>query len=94
MSPTSLKARERLAQLSEQLSAEHVDFLEAPKHEISLAGKACLVTGGASGLGKAFTEALCSRGAYVAFLDTDTNSGAALQHEMQQNGHRYANSIS
>lgn len=88
MAPTNSKAQERLAQISKQLSAEHVDFSKEPAHVGSLAGKTCLITGGASGLGEAFTKALCSKGAHVAFLDTNNQNGVALQTELQQHGHR------
>jgi NAD(P)-dependent dehydrogenase (short-subunit alcohol dehydrogenase family) len=47
----------------------------------SVEGYGVIVTGGASGLGLAFTEALAENGAGVTMLDVD---GAALEHESQR----------
>lgn len=46
------------------------------------AGKAFLVTGGASGLGEAAVRALATRGAKVLIADRDAERGAALEAEL------------
>ena len=45
---------------------------------MDLAGKVAVVTGGASGLGKATTEILASRGANVAIFDLNAEAGAEV----------------
>ena len=51
---------------------------------MDLAESSTLVTGGASGLGRATAEALVSRGAFVTIVDLPTSSGqevaASLVH--------------
>lgn len=47
-----------------------------------LAGKVVLVTGGASGIGAAHCRALARNGARVAFLDLQTEAGAALAAQL------------
>jgi len=42
---------------------------------VDLAESSTLVTGGASGLGRATAEALVSRGAFVTIVDLPTSSG-------------------
>jgi NAD(P)-dependent dehydrogenase (short-subunit alcohol dehydrogenase family) len=44
----------------------------------SLAGRPVLITGGASGIGRAFVEAFAAQGARVAFLDIDEAAGREL----------------
>jgi D-xylose 1-dehydrogenase len=44
----------------------------------SLAGRAVLVTGGASGIGATLVEAFVQQGARVGFIDIDRDSGEAL----------------
>lgn len=48
----------------------------------SLIDRAVLVSGGATGIGKAFVTAFARQGAKVAFLDIDTDGAATLQHEL------------
>jgi len=48
----------------------------------SLAGKAVLITGGASGIGAAMVEAFARQGSRVFFIDIDTGSGAALAERL------------
>ena len=43
-----------------------------------LAGRVVLITGGATGIGAAFVRAFAAQKARVAFLDIDTDAGAAL----------------
>jgi NAD(P)-dependent dehydrogenase (short-subunit alcohol dehydrogenase family) len=51
-----------------------------------LAGRAALVTGGASGIGQAIVEALARQQAKVAFLDIDRVQGQALTEELTRAG--------
>src|SRR5262245_14989712 len=44
----------------------------------SLKGKTAIVTGGAKGIGAAYSLALCAAGAYVVVGDVDANSGKAF----------------
>lgn len=53
-------------------------------HYPSLAGRAVLVTGGATGIGAAFVEHFARQGARVAFLDIDDAGAAALLDQLQQ----------
>jgi D-xylose 1-dehydrogenase len=50
----------------------------------SLAGRAVVITGGASGIGAAFVRAFAENGARVAFLDLQEEAGAALAAELGQ----------
>jgi NAD(P)-dependent dehydrogenase (short-subunit alcohol dehydrogenase family) len=52
----------------------------------SLAERAVLVTGGASGIGAAIVEAFCLQGARVAFLDIDEAGAAALVQRLGKEG--------
>ncbi|MBP0616578.1 SDR family NAD(P)-dependent oxidoreductase [Jiella mangrovi] len=47
----------------------------------SLAGRAVLITGGASGIGEAMVRAFVAQGSHVAFLDVDETAGAGLAEE-------------
>ena len=58
------------------------DFARYP----SLAGRVAFVSGGASGLGAEFVRQLAAQGARVAFVDVDTERGAALQAELEGGG--------
>lgn len=53
-----------------------------------LAGKAALVTGGASGIGRASAHALARAGAAVAIADLDPANGARVVEEIEQAGGR------
>ena len=48
----------------------------------SLAGRAVVVTGGASGIGEAIVRAFAEQGARVGFVDIDAERGAALADEL------------
>ena len=48
----------------------------------SLRGRRVLITGGASGIGRAFVEAFLHQGAHTAFLDIDEESGSQLTAEL------------
>jgi len=48
-------------------------------------GKTCVITGGANGIGRCLVEAFAGRGARVAFIDTDTDSGDKLAKRLGNN---------
>jgi NAD(P)-dependent dehydrogenase (short-subunit alcohol dehydrogenase family) len=50
--------------------------------DLPLAGRPAVVTGGASGIGRAACRLLASRGAAVAVLDTDEDGAAAVADEI------------
>ena len=50
-------------------------------------GKVALVTGGASGIGKATVEGLAHEGAKVAFTDITDDAGKALESQLKAQGH-------
>lgn len=52
----------------------------------SLAGKAVVITGGATGIGRAIAEAFAGQRAHVAILDRDAEAGAALHAHLGE-GH-------
>ncbi|WP_223596625.1 SDR family NAD(P)-dependent oxidoreductase [Pseudomonas sp. A-R-19] len=52
-----------------------------------LAEKVCIVTGGASGIGKACVELFAKEGAKVAVFDVDVSSGVRLTEELSSAGH-------
>ena len=49
---------------------------------MNIDGQAALVTGGASGLGRATAEALTRRGASVTIVDLPSSAGAELAAEL------------
>lgn len=53
----------------------------------SLAGRAVLVTGGATGIGASFVEHFVHQGARVAFLDLDAVAGQALAKHLDSAAH-------
>ena len=54
----------------------------------SLQDRRVLVTGGASGIGKALVEAFAAQGAQVAFVDIAADDGAALAERLTGASHR------
>ena len=58
------------------------NYLEDMAAEMSVGGKVALVTGGAQGLGRAFTVELLKRGAKVAITDVNEDVGRATQAEL------------
>lgn len=59
------------------------DFAAYP----SLADRSILISGGATGIGKAFVTAFAHQGAKVAFLDVDDDGAARLQRELAEARH-------
>jgi len=55
--------------------------------DLDLAGKHILVTGGATGIGRATVEFLCTQGASVLAAGLDAIEGSALEAELTQAGH-------
>lgn len=55
-------------------------------YKMSLAGRVALVTGAASGLGKATALRLAKAGAKVALLDLPTSGAAAVAAELGSSG--------
>ena len=53
----------------------------------SLAGKACIVTGGASGIGRACVQVLAAQGARVVLADHDQAGAASVVEELTAAGH-------
>ncbi|KAL3865730.1 hypothetical protein ACJMK2_043090 [Sinanodonta woodiana] len=51
---------------------------------MKVVGKVAVITGGARGFGKAFSEALLKRGAKVCFSDIDVSGGQQSQHELAE----------
>lgn len=51
-----------------------------------LENKVALVTGGASGIGKATVESFCEEKATVFFIDNDQENGEKMQESMRANG--------
>jgi NAD(P)-dependent dehydrogenase (short-subunit alcohol dehydrogenase family) len=64
--------------------SENLPELERPPGLVdgALAGKVALVTGGASGLGTAFAEALLAADAVVVIADIDADKGVSLAEEL------------
>jgi NAD(P)-dependent dehydrogenase (short-subunit alcohol dehydrogenase family) len=53
----------------------------------SLAGRAVVISGGASGIGEAMVRAFAGQGARVGFVDIAAEAGEALAHELSHLGH-------
>ena len=60
----------------------------------SLRHRCVIITGGATGIGRAMVEAFVDQGAKVAFLDRDMESGAALAAELGSGVHFLACDVS
>lgn len=52
----------------------------------TLRDKSIIITGGASGLGAAFTRSFLTAGAYVVFLDLNEDAGRRLEEELEDGG--------
>ncbi|MBB6405659.1 SDR family NAD(P)-dependent oxidoreductase [Arthrobacter sp. AZCC_0090] len=50
--------------------------------ELGLAGKVVIITGAASGIGRACARAFAAEGASVALIDVDNDAGSSLQREL------------
>ena len=62
-----------------------------------LAGKVCVVTGGALGIGRCLTHVFALQGADVAFIDLNAQAGAETERLLMQEGARtlfYAGDVS
>lgn len=66
-----------------------MDITEFSLDQFSLTGRVALVTGGNTGLGRAFTRALAAAGADV-FVPALTDDGGATRGLVEQTGRRYA----
>ncbi len=51
-----------------------------------LAGKVCVVTGGALGIGRCLTHVFALQGADVAFIDLNAQAGAETERLLMQEG--------
>lgn len=56
--------------------------------KFSLKDKTAIVTGGASGIGKAITKVLAEQGAFVHILELNEASGVSFQEELTQKGYK------
>src|SRR5438132_621214 len=55
---------------------------------LGLAGQVCVITGAGSGIGAETARHFASAGAFVAILDRDAESAAAVAAEIERAGHR------
>ena len=55
---------------------------------MNLTDKLAIVTGGASGIGRATVEAFAAAGAHVVLADIDSDNGEATAAAMRSRGHR------
>jgi NAD(P)-dependent dehydrogenase (short-subunit alcohol dehydrogenase family) len=67
-----------------------VPSLRGGRRKVDIAGTTALVTGGASGLGRATVEALVSAGAAVVVVDLPSSQGEALLQELGGERVRFA----
>ena len=52
----------------------------------TLRDKSIIITGGASGLGAAFTRSFLTAGSYVVFMDLNEDAGSRLEEELEDGG--------
>ncbi|MGL4312328.1 MAG: SDR family NAD(P)-dependent oxidoreductase [Paracoccaceae bacterium] len=57
---------------------------------LDLAGRSVVISGGATGIGAALSEAFAAQGALVTFLDIDAGAGRALAQKLEGQGARVA----
>src|SRR5260370_37757272 len=65
-----------------QRSLKSYEASQEDTHTMKIEGISAVVTGGASGLGKATAERLLSQGARIVITDLPTSNGAAVASEL------------
>lgn len=90
MTSRAAGAERRLEQITKQLRNSPVSFANSDDAAArkALRSKSILVTGGASGLGEAFTRRLTNLGAFVLVADRDAERGLRLEKELTEKGRR------
>ncbi|KAK2057594.1 NAD(P)-binding protein [Colletotrichum caudatum] len=81
---TSASSRKREAQQQQQQRSEHPSRSSMNSGTMSLAGKVFVITGAASGIGRATAALLCRRGALLSLADINAASLAAVKDELEQ----------
>lgn len=77
----TLTSSQKVDSLCNSLRSNIVQFPQ-PIDENELRDSCVFITGGASGLGAAFTQRLLQAGAYVVFSDINETAGKKLEKEL------------